>query len=230
MTIFSGTRLRLELDRIPLWRGNHVSVKQLVEDFSQYLYLPRLTSPEILLDSVREGAALPSWQSDTFAYAEGWDEQKQRYQGLKAGQHLTTVVTDGRSVIVKPEVAALQQSAEAAKQGQVGIPYAATPGGDAGSTTNGGLRPGVVTGIAQAPPLPRRFHGSVELDATRIGRDAGKIAEEVVQHLTGLVDSKVEVTLEIQAEIPDGVPENIVRTVTENCRTLKFKTQGFEEE
>jgi hypothetical protein len=230
VTIFSGTRLRLELDRIPLWRGNHVSVKQLVEDFSQYLYLPRLTGPEILLESVREGAALPTWQSDTFAYAEGWDEQKQRYQGLKAGQHLTAVVTDGRSVIVKPEIAALQQSAEATKQGQVGIPYAATPGGgDAGSIANGGLRPGVVTGIAQAPPLPRRFHGSVELDATRIGRDAGKIAEEVVQHLAGLVDSKVEVTLEIQAEVPDGVPENIVRTVTENCRTLKFKTQGFEE-
>ena len=25
-------------------------------------------------------------------------------------------------------------------------------------------------------------------------------------------------------------PENTVRTVTENCRTLKFKNQGFEKE
>jgi hypothetical protein len=50
-----------------------------------------------------------------------------------------------------------------------------------------------------------------------------------VQHLAGLVDAKVTVTLEIQAEIPSGAPENVVRTVTENCRTLKFDTQGFED-
>ena len=77
--------------------------------------------------------------------------------------------------------------------------------------------------------IPVRFYGSVELDATRLGRDAGKIAEEVVQHLTSLLNSKVEITLEIKAEILEGVPDNVVRTVNENCRTLKFKTHGFEE-
>lgn len=59
--------------------------------------------------------------------------------------------------------------------------------------------------------------------------DAGKIAEEVVQHLSSLVGSNVELTLEIRADVPDGVPDNVVRTVTENCRTLKFKNIGFEE-
>ena len=29
---------------------------------------------------------------------------------------------------------------------------------------------------------------------------------------------------------PVGAPDQVVRTVTENCRTLKFKTYGFEEE
>ena len=38
----AGTRLRMELDRIPLWRGDHVAIKQLAEDFARYLYLPRL--------------------------------------------------------------------------------------------------------------------------------------------------------------------------------------------
>jgi len=38
------------------------------------------------------------------------------------------------------------------------------------------------------------------------------------------------VTLEIEAEIPNGAPDNVVRTVTENGRTLKFKNQGFEKE
>jgi hypothetical protein len=40
----------------------------------------------------------------------------------------------------------------------------------------------------------------------------------------------VKVTLEIEAEIPNGAPDSIVRTVTENSRTLKFTSQGFEEE
>lgn len=79
-------------------------------------------------------------------------------------------------------------------------------------------------------PAPRRFHGSVKLDPVRIGRDAGRIGEEVVQHLSGLVGVNVEVTLEIQANFPGGAPEKTVRDVTENCRTLKFESYGFEED
>ena len=40
----------------------------------------------------------------------------------------------------------------------------------------------------------------------------------------------VTVTLEIEASIPGGAPENVVRTVTENSRTLKFSKHGFETE
>ncbi|MGH7794588.1 MAG: hypothetical protein ACREQ2_06790 [Candidatus Binatia bacterium] len=77
---------------------------------------------------------------------------------------------------------------------------------------------------------PKRFHGTVELDPTRVGRDAGRIADEVISHLSGLVGANVKVTLEIEAEIPSGAPDNVVQTVTENGRTLKFKNQGFEKE
>jgi hypothetical protein len=44
-----------------------------------------------------------------------------------------------------------------------------------------------------------------------------------------LVGAKVEIALEIHAQIPEGVPDQVVRTVTENCRTLKFTTHGFEQ-
>src|SRR5262249_27154409 len=78
----------------------------------------------------------------------------------------------------------------------------------------------------QSPTLPKRFHATVGVDATRVGRDAGRIADEVISHLSGLVGSKVTVTLEIEAIIPGGAPDNVVRTVTENARTLKFMSQG----
>ena len=89
--------------------------------------------------------------------------------------------------------------------------------------------------LAQAwPPLqppgptqPRRFHGTVTLDATRVGRDASRIADEVIAHLVGLVGATVKVTLEIEAEIPSGAPDQVMRTVTENSRTLRFTSQGF---
>ena len=92
--------------------------------------------------------------------------------------------------------------------------------------------------VAVDPPPPptelpaekrtRRFFGSVALDPDRTSRDAGRIAEEVLQHLTTLPGAKVEVTLEIHAELPDGVPDDVRRIVDENCRTLKFKDQDFE--
>lgn len=63
-----------------------------------------------------------------------------------------------------------------------------------------------------------------------MGRDAGRTAEEVIAHLSGLVGADVTVTLEIQAEVPSGASDNVVRTVTENCRTLKFSDHGFERE
>jgi hypothetical protein len=62
-----------------------------------------------------------------------------------------------------------------------------------------------------------------------IGPAVKRAGWDGMMHLAGLVDAKVTVTLEIQAEIPSGAPENVVRTVTENCRTLKFDTQGFED-
>jgi hypothetical protein len=86
--------------------------------------------------------------------------------------------------------------------------------------------------LDQTPPSSpaAHLHGTVTLDATRVGRDAGRIAEEVIAHLSGLVGAKVTVTLEVEAEIPSGAPDNVVRTVTENSRTLKFTSQGFEKE
>ena len=56
----------------------------------------------------------------------------------------------------------------------------------------------------------------------------GKVAQEVLQHLTTLRGTKVKVTVEIEAEVADGLSGDIQRVVDENCRTLRFKDHGFE--
>ena len=122
---------------------------------------------------------------------------------------------------MKPEVALKQLDAELAQPGDKG------GGGQPGDKTVGGEEgggPEVGSGPSTPPaaPKPRRYHGTVSLDPTRVGRDAGRIADEVIAHLAGLVGSTVTVTLEIEAAIPAGAPDQVVRVVTENGRTLKF--------
>ncbi len=230
ITGFAATRLRMELDRVPLWRGDHVAIKQLAEDFARYLYLPRLRDPNVLLGAVRDGVALLTWEQDAFAFADSFDEAEGRYRGLRAGQQLALMTLDGGGLLVKPAVASVQLGAEAPS----GAARPSGPGreatGGTGHAPGAGLPNGPGGSVVPAARRPTRFHGTVALDAARAGRDAGRIAEEVIAHLVGLVGANVEVTLEIDAQIPAGAPENVVRTVTENARTLRFKSQGFEEE
>ena len=79
ITEYSGARLRMDLDRVPLWRGDHVGLKQLWSDYSQYLYLPRLLNSAVLLDAVRSGVALLTWNPDSFGYASAFTEDSGRY-------------------------------------------------------------------------------------------------------------------------------------------------------
>ena len=230
VTIFGATRLRMDLDKIPLWRGNHVTIKQLLEDYSRYLYLPRLKEPSVLLETIRSGLSSPTWNLDTFAYAESYDEDDGRYRGLYGGAQVNIIYdSETQGLLVKPEVAQKQIEAEKQKphngddESEKGRGVTVTPPPE--ETTNGDEEE-----IPPPPAGPRRFYGTAELDSTRVGRDAGQIAEEVITHLSGLIGARVKVTLEIEAEVEDGVPENIVRTVTENSRTLRFTTHGFEEE
>jgi predicted AAA+ superfamily ATPase len=224
-----STILRKHLDEVPLWRGERVAVRQLVEDFARYLYLPRLAGPEVLVHAIRDGVALLTWQSDTFAYAESFDEGAARYPGLRGGQ-VVALSPDSAGVLVKPDVARRQMDAEGSTTpaaGGGGEGFGVQPGG-AGASSPGDA--GTAGAGATGPARPRRFHGTVALDPARVGRDASRIADDVISHLAGQVGALVTVTLEIEATLPNGAPDQVVRTVTENSRTLKFASHGFERE
>jgi hypothetical protein len=131
-------------------------------------------------------------------------------------------------LLVKAEPALKQQESET----KISTTSPAASEGKAGVAPQAQKAPQAVGGVPslREVPKPRRYHGSVDLDPTRVGRDAGRVADEVIAHLAGLVGSSVRVTLEIQADVPTGAPDNVVRTVTENSQTLKFLSYGFEDE
>jgi hypothetical protein len=223
LTALGSTVLRKHLDEVPLWRGDHVEIRQLVEDFARYLYLPRLAGPEVLVQAIRDGVGLLNWATDAFAYAESHDEAAGRYRGLRGGQ-VVALTADSPGLLVKPDVAWRQRQAETPAAAPVVVPGSESAGVDSRPEPPG------ATPTEPTSPRPRRFHGTVQLDPTRIGRDASRIAEEVVAHLAGQIGAEVQVTLEIEATLPGGASEQIVRTVTENSRTLKFTSHGFESE
>jgi hypothetical protein len=72
LTQYAGTRLRMDLDRVPLWPADagHVSTHQLSSYYAQYLYLPRLRDRSVLVGAIEQGVSSLNWEQETFAYAD----------------------------------------------------------------------------------------------------------------------------------------------------------------
>jgi uncharacterized protein len=164
----------------------------------------------LVIDAIR--SAVSQLVCDYFAYADGVEEA--RYVGLVA-TGAGHVAIDPSGLLVKPEIALAQIEED---RGRKPPP----PDDDAdGESEDTDVR-------SKVPALPRRFYASVMIDPNRAGRDVGRIAEEVLQHLTTLPRAGVRLTLEIEANAPEGMPDDVRRVVTENCQTLKFTSHGFE--
>ena len=230
---YAGSRLRHDIDRVPLWRGGNVAVRQLWDDFTQYLYLPRLLDRSVLEGAVRDGVASLTWRADGFAYADDHDPPPHepsgiagdgsgaRYRGLRAAQELAALAPSG--LVVHPDVAAAQLAAE--------LGATDTPDGT-GGLTGGPAPPETGTGPAapepDAPSLPTRYWGRVTLDSLRWTRAAADIADAIVDQLARAHGAEVEVTIEVAGTSPSGFDDAVQRTVTENAATLKFTSGDFE--
>ena len=213
---WSPDALRLSLEDV-LWRGEpHLNIKQLWGYLTRYCWLPRLYDENVLLNAIRDGVQRLDMP---FAYATGLNEDGS-YRGLVMGAR-PPLYFDGNDLIVKPDIAAEQLAQQPTQQ-----PFVSEP------------RPGIGTASppseTDAPPTPpakkkTRYYGRAALNPQRVNRDVPEIVEEVIQHLTSLMDADVEIRLEISARRPDGFDEKTIRTVSENSRTLKFDEHGFEE-
>ena len=161
-----------------------------------------------------------------------------------------SVLLNSSSVLVKPDVAAAQIAADTIPVESSNTSSAITYSGTQAAQRAVSEQPGTIqettiamTGTLYPPaetvlsmpsvpvePKLHRFYGSVKIHPLKMASDAGKMMEEVVQHLTALYGANVQVTLEIQANVPNGIPADVVNTLKENCRQLRFDSFGLEEE
>ena len=80
-----------------------------------------------------------------------------------------------------------------------------------------------------AKPQNRHFEMMTTLDSTRVVKNIGNLMDEVINHLMQVEGANVEIKLFVEATMPDGTPVTTVRTVTENCKTLKVDNFGFDD-
>lgn len=236
VTMLGAPILKMRLDGVPLWGNNdHVSVRQLQDYYAQYLYLERLRDPQVLIGAIQQGVGQLTWRQDGFAYAGRWNPETERYEGLVAGQNPAQILADGNDVLIKADVAARQIDVErAASEGE----EARAAGGDGRRIANGGDEyvhsegaTGTVEPQQEVERPYTRFFGAIEIDDhDRFVRLAGDVGEAIVAHLAGKPKAKVRVSIEIEAEIPGGADDHLRRTVSENARTLGFRTSEFERE
>src|SRR5437868_15338277 len=96
-----GVVVRSEVDKVPRWRGDHVGVKQLADDFAVYVYLPRLKNTRVLLDAIAKGVNDTNWREETFAYADDFEPVTGQYRGLR-GDSIPDVLLNPQSLVVRP--------------------------------------------------------------------------------------------------------------------------------
>jgi hypothetical protein len=225
VTEWAPALLRMELDKW-LWKdSDHINIKQLWDYLAQYPYLSRLKNDEVLLKSIRDGVGSFSWE-EYFGYASAFANGE--YKGIINGS-VPSAVIDGQSLLVKPEIIKQIRQAEVNNKEtgyHTGLEDQTTSGT---SQTNVGSL--VAPEIEHRPKakMLQRFYATVSIDSTRMASSAGKIAEEVIAHLSGLMGAEVNITMEISIEVPNGIPEDKIRIVNENCNTLKFSAHHFEE-
>ena len=175
----------------------------------------------------QDGPAGFAWSEEGFAVAEGYDATTQRYLGLVVGPGGGAAVSVS-TLLVRPDVAAAQLRVDdQASSAQAAATIATTA--SAGRVADSPASTPLAADAPISPGKPRRFHGSVALRSERLSLEFGRVVQEVIAHLSD-ASTNVEVTIEISASAPDGFDEPVIRTVTENARTLHFSDQGFEEE
>jgi len=208
-----------------LWKERpHVEVRELVDWCRKYLYLPRITADQVILDALVNPSAALTGES-TFYLADSFDEASGRYKGLRPQQASSSQLPSLNSLVVKEEMAKAQTPEQPAP---ISPPGGETTGGNVGHRPENVPIPGNTGGggIAPPPPPPQptrktTFVASLKLDPMRAGLQMGDFLDEVMSHLQALPGAEVNLSVEVHVKVPDGIDDATARIALENSRSLK---------
>jgi uncharacterized protein len=219
---WSPIHLRAKLKEL-YWKEDQPSIGAMAfwEDTLRYLYLPRLKDRNVLAQAILTGAA----NRDFFGTAYGQHEGS--FEGFQLGSE--KVQFDDTLLLIEPEVARQYESRQSESTGSTG----GTGAGDehemrVGVSGGTGTSSGETTETDDGTPQSRSFHGAVEVGVATAKMRLVQIAEEIIAVLDSDPNASVKVVLEISAEFPDGAKDTVKRAVSENARSLGFKSSDWE--
>ncbi len=250
-TVQGARNIRLDLDQhlSSVWANGHIRVGDLWDYYCKYVYLPRLSERAVLDKGILGVFDELTWDIEGFAVAGGYDDASGRYLGLAIPHQDTPPQITDSTLLVRPDRAIAQRELELAEREAAGTavtgrrdPNGTDLGAAGTSESSGGQSQagvGGTRGLAGAGAVPEdgpaqgpkntRFYGIAQINPERYGRDFNRLQQEIIQHLAAPEGADLEISVEITARKKDGYPDDKVRIVTENARTLKFDTYGFED-
>ena len=258
ITKWAPALLQMSLDDL-LWRDtNDIAIKKLWEYLSTYCYLPRLANYNVLEDAIRNGLPSTEFFAIAAGYAnDRYVDLKfnKPVLGINQSDLLVKTSVAMKQIVAEQEQAAKSGNGMGMDQnggftntgegfsgisgngtGSGGFSQNGTGYGFAGNYGNGqgtglgaggnGNGAGIATPVR---PTNTHFFMSAKLDNVRINKDVNTFVQEIINHLSAVDGATVELKLEVEVNAPNGIPSTTVRTVSENCRTLKVSDFGFDD-
>lgn len=225
-----GMTLHEQLGRLWAERGE-LSVAELWQYFTQFVYMPRLVDRTVLDECLRQSLHATLVGDERFALADRKDAQTGRFIGLidLPNTNATLHVTD--STLVVHHDKAEEQLLEDRQTPPALEHEPSSPGPTRTNAANEAGSPGVQPPVGEQAgeeaQAPTRFFGSIRLQSGRFAKDFATLSRDVLAHLES-AGAEVEVVVELQAKKAEGFSTAEKRTVSENAQALKFEQHGFE--
>lgn len=201
-----------------------VNAQEVWEKSCNYLYLPRLTSSNVLRDTI--GAGAPS--RDFFGIASA--REGDAYRGFSYGREV--VIYMDAALLIEPLASVAYEAAHRSAASPVAGNTSDSTGsiGGVGATTGGATAPTLGSPAATPATQPgmTHYYGTVELNPITASVDFAKIQRELIGLFTADVGAHVQIRVDIEVVRAEGFDEGTVRAARENAGVLGLKTSTFD--
>lgn len=218
---WSGNLLQNLLDTY-IWPVDpYISVKQLWDNLTDYVYMPRVKNVDVLKDAIKSGLA-----SGCFAYASSAPSADNHFDAIFLDRPTVQVADMG--YIIRRNFAVAQIESDQRKAAETPAPAApnapAVPPAAPYTATTAPRQP--QTAPAAAPTTETdaytHFDASIDIDTTRFTASIDHYYDEIIKHVINVPRSNVKLTLEVSLDTHESAPidADVVRTLRTNCKAL----------
>ena len=194
--------LESTLERYCFKSEPHISIKQLWELLTNYIYSLRLCNRSVLHDAIARGV-----REGVFGLADDVDEATGRYENLIFGNPIKIDSLD--LLIVRKEEA----------EAQCNIPQP-EPVDD--TTSEEPIE------IAETKPLlPHTFEMRLRLDAAQLSSEINRVREDIIEALNQLPNVEISIEMSIKARAADGIDDEVGNALEYNGKRFRVMHSRF---